>query len=446
MIEFETKQKASPNARIGKLTVDGIELETPVYLPTLMRKSDPEKVVEAANYLKKQGNNLDNIGGFITEVHNVDILGDKNSSTQKDLDGNDTIDSLHDLDNLLIIDPNTDRMFYSYYRDEFLDIKEDLPDGAVNILLEMEKEKEDREINRPRKAYKQLKQNIQDSRSTFSLSFLKLQNQNDCNLFLPPYVPIHRKSMRSGNNERSDLEENITLFKISRQLSERLYDKPLVPVLPVKTDIIKAYDDTDGSNNEPPREWKEIFEQYKELDPDFLFLKVTNLDLEPGKLEKRNLEGVFYFFKLLREKLDIPVFFLGMDEFAYILMSQGLDGYTHPIYDQPYRTSPAIDEDDRPDDINYNRKFLVPRKWKLEKFDQLDNLGCRCPFCLPYEDEDPADIGLGDQDDLRRKHWIWLRDEELDELKEAIRKDQVRPGLESICNDSEWKKNLSIFI
>jgi len=442
MIDYQIRNTAAPSARLGELSINGKTVETPTYFPTLTRVTDPEKVTGAVQVLDEQGEPLlPYTGGFIVESHLApSLLDDIDRHTQTDLNGEPQYSNLYSvidhLEKCLIIDPNTDRLLYSKYRDNIADIKDHLPDEFLTVADALDNDTETDLEMRHEEAYPYLQERV--SRPNFVENLLNLQTRYDPDLFLQPYYPI------GLDTYDQDLEENIDLYRVTSSLADRLYDRPTAPVLPVKKSILGADAEQENGRRQPPQAWLDIIHTYRELDPDILFLKATNVETDPDKLHKTDSEGIFNFFRVFRRFTDMPTFFLGLDEFSYILMAQGLDGYSHPFYTSPYRK--PMRPGNNMENISHHRKFLVPRKWGWEKFDQLDDLGCNCTFCEPYNGTDPSEIDFSDQDQLRMRHWLWLRDEELRELNEAIINDEVRPGLRSICKDSEWKKNFTMFL
>lgn len=444
MVNFQVANTAAPRARSGELAINGKTVNTPTYFATLTRVTEPDQVTGAVQVLDEQGEPpLPNTGGFVVESHLApDILGGIDRTAQTDLNGQRQFSNLYAvidiLEKCLLIDPNTDRLLYSNYRGQLDPIRDFLPDPFTTTADALNGEEDvDLDISHE-EAYPYIQDNV--SRPNMVENMLNLQAEFDADLFLAPYYPIELDSY-----ER-DVEENIELYRVTKSLADRLYDRPVAPVLPVKTSVIGADAEQENGQRQPPQAWLDIIHAYRNLDSEVLFLKTTNVETDPDKLHKTDSEGIFHFFRQLRGFTDMPTFFLGLDEFSYILMTRGLDGYSHPVYNSPYRKPMQPGDNIDHDNISQHRKFLVPRKWGWEKFDQLDSLGCNCPFCQPFNDTDPIDIEFGDQDRLRMRHWLWLRDEEIRELNDAITKDEVRPGLRSICNDSEWKKNFTMFL
>jgi hypothetical protein len=441
MIEYQVNDTAAPSARLGSLSISGKDIDTPTYFPTMTRVSDPEQVTGAVEVLDGQGGPpLPNTGGFIVESHLAPtVLDGMDRSTQANLNGELQYTNFYSvidlLDKCLIIDPNTDRLLYSKYRNNIGDIADHLPDEFLAVADALEADDDEEGSLRHEEAYPRLRETV--SRPNLVENMLGLQAEYGPDLFLPPYYPIGLDSYEK------DLEENVEMFRVANSLADRLYDRPVAAVLPVKKSILGVDADQANGQRQPPQVWLDIIHTYRELDTDLLFLKATNVDTDPDELHKTDSEGMFNFFRVFRRFTDMPTFFLGLDEFAYILMAQGLDGYSHPLYNSPYRKPMRPGNNNN---ASHHRRFIVPRKWGWEKFDQMDSLGCNGPFCEPYNDTDPSDIEFSDQDQLRRRHWLWLRDEELDQMYEAIVNDEVRPGLQSICQDSEWKKNFTKFL
>lgn len=457
-------QYARPNARLGELSANGKTIEIPSHLVSLRKPSDIETTLETINHLTSIGESpaLPNTGGFVVELQSAKkLLSDQISEyygpgeqvSLNDQEGwTDLYSAIRDLNKLLVVDPNTDRIFYSNYRDEFQEVP-GLPDGFSHAI-EKRLDDDDDEITGPTSGYKYLR----DSpwRSILCEAILSNQWALNADFLIPPYYPIEKSTIGSG--ERQDIwgpdhreegaidtiPENMQLFNLAQELAARLYDRPLSAVIPLKTDILRESPNKGPDGLEPPEIWIDIMEEYSNVECEAYFIKATNASIEPGTLKKAECDGIVNFVKLFRkEYTDKPILFLGIDELAYVLMAHGLDVYSHPIYDSPYEKGAFYNEEARPDpaDINYHRKFFVPRSGVLKKFDELENLGCDCPFCEPFRDVDPASIRKGKQDDLRKKHWLWVKDESIRQLKDSIRGDRVRPALRDFFTDSDWEKN-----
>lgn len=437
MFDYRIREIAAPDARIAELTLSGKTISTPTHFATLTRQSEPDRIANTFQRLNEEGEPLlPHTGGFVVESQNVsEILESDQDHTQAVLGGNNFTDFktlVDDIDRILVVEPNTDRLLYWNYRQKIDSLTDHLPPEFQEAARRLDLDEEDSEHLKLEEAYPLLRKSV--SQQEFVEGIVQLQIDNDADIVLPPYFPI------GAEDYEDTLETNISLFNLAQEAT----DMPVAPVIPLKTSVLGMDGENENGRIHGAQEWIDIIQSYRELDPHLLFIKATNSRIDPNTLDKTESEGTYNFFSLLRRFTNIPAFFLGIDEFAYILMQDGLDGYSHPLYDTPYRAPVTNGED--ANNHSPHRKFIVPRGWGWEKFDQLDSLGCNCPFCEEFSDVDPADIELSDQDDLRNSHWLWLKDEELEEISEAIQNDELRPGLKSICNDSEWKKNLATFL
>jgi len=437
MFDYRISDIAVPDARVGELTLNGKTNPTPTHFSTLTRPSEPDRILETFRELDEEDEPLlPHIGGFVVESHMAPaILDAENQHTQSVLGGNNftSFDALlDDLGRFLLIDPNTDRLLYWLYRQQLDEISEYLPTEFTDVVELLELDENDTDHLEFEEAYPRLREQMPPEELVTGI--IDLQEEYDADLIFSPYIPIGLESYEE------DLNFNLELYWTAQQM----IDKPVAPVIPLKTSVLGADAENDNGRIHGAEEWIEIIQSYRELDPIMLFLKATNARTDPDTLHKTDSEGIYQFFDLLRRFTNLPAFFLGLDEFSYILMQDGLDGYSHPIYKNPYRM--PVSNGNGANNHSSSRKFIVPRRWGWEKFDQLNDLGCNCVFCQEYNHQDPAEIELSDQDALRTSHWLWLKDEELREINEAIEKDQVRPGLQSICHDSEWKKNFTTFL
>lgn len=437
MIEFDMRETAAPRARTGELTIKDKSNRTPMYLANLIRKSDRKNLVRTINQLNRKNEALlPNVGGVLVESQLApEVLGGLEDVTQIDLTGEEkdftNLRSVLDkLGRYLIIDPNTDRLFYSNYRENMTAIRQHLPNEVLSICQDLNDD-ENEDVDH-RVAYNRFRENVVSGELVQQM--LNLQNKFGADIHLSPYYAIGHETLAD------DLDQNINLIKIANELSD---EAGTVCVIAVRKSVLSLEYTRENGQLHPPEEWIEIINKYRELNPDLIFLKATNVETDPDKLDKTDSEGIFDFFELLKRFMNVPTIFIGLDEFAYILMAQGLDGFTHPLYKNPYRQPKRGNTNNGAN----HRKFLIPRKWEWEKFDKLESLGCNGPFCNEFNGTThPSDIDLPDQDELRKSHWFWLRDEQLSQISEAIAKDEIRPGLVDMCSDSEWKKNLTRFL
>lgn len=364
-----------------------------------------------------------------------DVLSGFHDHTQTVLEGTnltrfDTL--LDDLDRVLIVEPNTDRLLYWTYRNELEEIEEYLPPEFIEMTKRLKLDDDESESIDVEEAYPDLREKI--SIQEFAEGMIQLQEDFNADVCLAPYFPIELKTYSE------DLDINIELYNKANELT----DLPVEPVIPLKTSVLGADAGNTGGRLHSPQEWIDIIQGYRELDPDIFYIKATNSEFDPDTLHKTDNQGIYQFFNLLRRFSNRPAFFLGLDELAYILTQDGLDGYSRPLYKNPYRMPKT--NGNGGGNHSHHRKMLLARDWSWEKFDQISDLGCNCFFCQEYQGVEPQNIELPDQDDLRISHWLALRDEEMAEIREAIENDEVRPGLQSICNDSEWRKNFTTFI
>lgn len=437
MFDFSIKDIAAPNARVANLNLNGKQNQTPTYYPTLTRKTEPDRVLETFQELDEAGGELlPRIGGFVVESQDApDVLNDFQEPRQAVLGGNNFSNFaslLEDLSRVLVIEPNIDRLLYWAYRQDIDAIAEYLPPSIEEVDRLLSLDDNHPEAIGFQDAYDLVRENMDIEE--FATRMVELQEDFEADVVLAPYIPLKADSVEE------DLATNINLYKKAKDLSE----KPVEPVIPLKKSVIGADADNTNGRIHSPQIWIDIIQEYRKLEPDILYLKATNAEFDPDTLHKTDNQGIYQFFSLLRRYTNRPTFFLGLDELAYILTQDGLDGYSRPLYKNPYRM--PITNGDGGNQATPHRKFLLPRDWSWVKFDQINNLGCNCHFCNQFQGIAPQEIELADQDSLRMSHWLWLRDEEMDEIHEAIAKDEVRPGLQSICEDSEWKKNFTTFI
>lgn len=439
MINFEFNQQAAPQARSGRFSFGNGWARSPMYFANLISRDDRENLVDTINTLVRRGEPLlPHLGGAIIESQNAPgVLAGDREVIQRDLEGDEIDfttfwDVLDNLNRNLVIDPNTDRLLFSIYREDVEAIREYLPNQLVEISRDLNIEDSDLEYA---DANNQLKNEI--SGDDLSRGMIQIQRDFESDLRIPPYFSIDAESFDR------DLHQNVNLVEATSNLLSGDEGNDLAPVIPLRRSILTLEPTREGDRLEPPQEWIDIVNAYRDLNPELLFIKATNVEMNPDVLDKAESDGFINFFTMLRRFTATPTIFLGMDEFAYILMAHGLDGYTHPLYNSPYRTPKRGGGNGGPN----HRNFLIRRELGYEKFDQIDSLGCNGPFCQRFNGNiHPSEIDLADQDTLRKCHWYWVRNQELGEVWDAIQEDTMRPGLHSLFSDSSWKKNLTQYV
>lgn len=392
MIEFEFNQQAAPQARSGRFTFGNGWARLPTHFPNLTSRFEREMLVDTINTLLRNGEPLlPHLGGVVVESQHVpEVLDGTQGVTQRDLSGDDIDfttfwDVLDILKRNLVIDPNTDRILYSMYRGNIESIREYLPRSVVDLARDLNVEESD--INH-QGAYEHFKNGI--ASDELVRGNLNLQREHDSHLRIPPYYSIDAETLQE------DINQNINMFKIMENLLDDGEIGRIAPVIPIRGSVLTLEPTREGDRLVPPQEWLDIINAYRELEPDLIFIKATNVEMDPNILNKSDSDGIFGFFTLLRRFTSTPTFFLGLDEFSYILNAHGLDGCSHPLYKSPYRTPKRGGSNG-----TNHRNFLIRRELGRVKFDQLDSLGCNGPFCRGYNGEiHPSDIPLPEQDQL----------------------------------------------
>lgn len=439
MTEFVFNTRASPRARSGKFSFQRGWTRAPTFFANLIEKTDRTHLVATINDLAEQGEPLlPYLGGVVVESQRAPVvLEGLEDVTQTELNGDQKdfttlFDVLSNLNRNLVIDPNTDRLLFSTYRNEIKPIRDYLPQEILPTLAELDRGEPDIDYD---EAYSIFKEEV--SSGDLVDRSLQLQADYHSDLRIPPYYSIDADTLEE------DLSQNINLIKITEDVVSEEYSEFVAPVIPLRRSVFAQKHEREGEHLKPPEEWSKIVRKYRQLDPDLLFVKATNVEMNPKQLDQTETDGIFDFFNLLRRNTGVPIIFLGLDEFAYTLMAHGLDGFSKPLYSSPYRSPKRGGATEGPN----HRNFLIRRKLGWKTFDQLDSLGCHGPFCREYNGEvRPSDISLSDQDTLRRKHWFYVRNQEVKEVYDAIQKDDIRPGLASLYSDSAWKKNLTRYL
>lgn len=437
-MKIEVKDLKSHEQKSRETTVNLIDdgklikcFKNPTYFPTVDRVGDMRDIIDAKVKLEQMGDkNLPHINGLVIEAHRIPIiLTDQLKLTKqmrltkrsKGQDFKDFYEYINEYDLFFFIDPNLDRIdISSTYGKWFLRLHENFGPSKnffTNEIIE-------KMING---------QNVDPKlflNPDFITRVLRLQKKYKADIFLPPYSSINLRTFSK------DLSINLELFSSAEQINKFVFqnEKPLIPVMCLHTNIFKAKKNKSGKRSE----WSKLIESFEKIESNIIILKITNFDiLSPSE----NYKGILSFFRELKDSTNKIIIFLNMNEFAYILIREGLDIYSSRMsrsgMDIPKR---GIEPPPR-----YG-KYYVPRKMILVNFDEIEELPCSCPFCDPYSNGKHKSLSESDWNSLRIYHFVYLKNEELGMLNREMKKKCMRVALRDIFADSEIWKNFTEFI
>lgn len=459
-------KKYMPKARVRNIQIGKKTFNTFSFFPTLKRT--PRLLIETFDTLKKHGFTevLPNIGGFIVESQDIpNVLLKKRKSSDvkktqrtlrgkkifvpdmkdKDMKDVDFYNFLSSYSKILFIDPDLDKVTYYAYKNKFKNnLNGYLPKDVLQSLDELKIEPK-MHISEQEKQRNTVFDTIFENRVDLVQKFANLQIELDTDAFISPYIPISLQNISTDKRKDKDdsVDKNTKIHKIMKEIT--FEKKDVFPVICLRSDILREKIMKTKTQKEYPKSWIRILDSYSKLNAPCYGLKIVDFHTDTDSIKKKNYEGLFEFFKYLRARIkDKPIFLLNMNEFAYILYSEGLDFFSHPIYKKvPETTGRGGKKGEKP---KIERDYYIPRKMTYDKIESLTELKCNCPFCSPFHDFDPKKLPIRLKDRIRYKHFLWCKNEEIKEILIETVKNSLDVALLDIFKDSDWLKNLIKFL
>jgi len=406
--------------------------KTPAYFPTIARYGDLRDIMDAKVRLEQMGvpDNLPYIKGVVIEAHSIPTVLTKQLQLTQQMrlwsrDKGDGFanfyDYLHEYGLVFVVDPNLDRIQIAQtYGKDFQRLNQE--------YAELGKEFFTKDI-----LNRMTKHEPIDARLFLNPDFItrviKLQHRYMADVILPPYAEINLRTFTS------DLATNLELFAATSQINKYIFknEKPVIPVICLHNNVFKAKSGPTGR-----KEWDALIDAFVKLDADMIILKITNFNTSS---KDESYREIFSFFKQLRAATTKPILFLNINEFAYVLLREGLDIYASRMsrsgMDVPIK---PLERPPR------HGKYYVPRKMELKKFEDIKELPCDCPFCTVYPKGAHRGLSANDWNSIRIYHFVYTKDKELELLMAEMKKNSLRAALRDIYADSENWKNFTEFI
>lgn len=465
-MKIVSDKKYVPKAHIRKIQIGKKEFDTFSFFPTLKRA--PKLLTETFDTLKKHGFTevLPHIGGFIVEsqdIPNVILKKTKTSDENKkqrtlrgkklfidnmknkDMKNMSFYDFLSSYSKLLLIDPNLDKITYASYRSKFIDnLSGYFPKEVLQSLEGFKIRPGMRDSERERHK-DTVFDTIYSNRVDLVQKFANLQIDLEADAFISPYIPISFQNINTDvrKDKEDSVDKNIKIHTIMKEIT--FEKKDVFPVICLRRNILKETVKNVKNKKEYPKSWVRILDEYNKLDSNCYGLKIVDFNTDNNSIDKKNYEGLFEFYKYLRTRIvDKPVFLLNMNEFSYILYSEGLDFFSHPIYKKVPETRGGIGEKGKKPETD--RYYYLPRKMTYEKIGSLSELKCNCPFCSPFSDFVPKELNISLKDKIRYKHFLWCKNYEVKEILAETKKNALDVALGDMFKDSDWLKNLIKFL
>ena len=377
-------------SRVLKLEIDGIELNTPNWMPMIKRVRDVELFQSALNITP-----LDNIGGVVFEAeiagrYYLNHLKEKKQIKSSLIRNAKTKfekfrENMRKNNKIILIDPNTNYLCrnaetkkgYLIYLEKYLSPK------IKDILSKMIKKGN-------KSSSREQNENLIEEMKSLIEPIIKFQRDFGVNIFIAPYHEIESKYITNIINK------NENYYKTTNNLLNRVYnvkEKLAIPVICLTKNFLNLRSNTYNI----PEEWNVVIKKYKEFNAPAYAFKIHYY--RPYEFNARKSKQLLKFFRVFKEKIpNKPLIFIGMDEFAYILIYYGLDMFSLPMCKSIYtikQSSPKPLSTEERDGKYYNHEKLI----KISKSEIGKFLTCSCPFCKSWRK-----VPLND---IKRKDWTY---------------------------------------
>jgi hypothetical protein len=422
-------------SRIVVIESNGKIVNLPSYFPQITRQNDMVQLIEAMKKLEKmKKSKMPSIGGIVTEANTIPKVIKNNLSLVRQTrlvnlprkngeDFSSYYEFFKEYAILFLIDPNLDRIdMSSNYSDSFLKLGNDfLTTEIINHI------KSGKSIG-----IDKLLQNIDAVRR-----ILGFQSHYKADELIAPYISINAKSWQTN------IESNTNLYTITLDVWKKFfpkYDKP-IPVICLDKNVFNI-----ASESNRMKMWESILDAYKELNVPVYIIKISDFDTS-NKNEKYDI--ILEFFRFFKSRIQVPIILVNMNEFAYVLMREGMDAYSTRMSRRTNIDIPiAAQFTDEEREENKHGQYYIPRKMKLVKRIVINKipLPCNCPFCSLYPNILVKKIPDDEWRDLRIYHYLWIKNDELRMLIEDLKKNSLRAALQSMFADSDGWKNFVDFV
>lgn len=413
-------------------------IKEPFYLPQIARKNDVAKILDTIIHLEKAGRKkiLPNIRGMLMEADSTHDIMDKHlkltyqSQLFERIKGSQFLsfyNYLKDYEMHFFIDPNLDRLdLRPIYQRRFVSLgTEFFTQKLLDLLKNGDVPSSDKLDN-----------------MDFVRRVLEFQIKYKASVLIAPYTAVDIGSV--DDDTRINLSMYSAAVDITYKLLKKRYPSPPIPVISIKKNMLIAKD-----NKGKVAKWDSLLELLEDMQSSvtntfgqgltfpFIFLKISNFNT----LSKdENYENILKFFRYM-QSFKKPILFLNMNEFAYMLFGEGLVGYSTRMsrggMDIPAGRN--LPEEAR----TVFGKYYVPRKMALVLKDKLHKLPCNCLFCAPYKKTLVKNMkNVEEWNSLRIYHYLWIKNEELKEIINEMKKSSLRAALQSMFADSNWKNFL----
>jgi len=356
------------------------------YLPKVINQLDLDTVMN----ILLNGHNLPHISGIVIDIRRV--ISFRDTMKQAVIKQGKSISKkavLEKNEKMIIIDPTTNYIrkipIRNFMRDK-KGLRNELPQDVVAYLDQTERSGFDKDA-----FITNCKRWIDNAR--FTETIMDIQHTSYADILLAPYFPIYK----SHYNDM--LEVNLELARQGLNHAKRVRKQEFGIVICIDKLLLKDLDKLEL-----------LFFKYKEIEADCYFLKLDNFN---SNSKDENYENIREFFKIAKRILGDNVFFLDMNEFAFILSIDGIKSFSCPMY-----ISTAIIIAEEPPELREG-KYIHPENMKRLTKGKIRYLPCPCEYCSPYADRRASTIESKVWHKLRREHWIWWFNEEIKKILDA---------------------------
>lgn len=412
------------NSRILEIELNKKKVETPSYFPQIARIADARDFLNAIVILERgKEKPMNRIGGVIMEAHSTPKIMDKDLQLLRQVklfkrQNGSSFSSFYDMlkekSAVFLIDPNLDR--FNLYKKDFKKVDD----------------KFDRKLFTPEiRELLQNEGNLKDTRVLRNLEFvrrmLQFQKHYRADDLIAPYIAVDLQ------NFDETLETNKDLYERSLDARDKFFnefDRPIATIC-IRKNMLKI------ANVKKEEMLDRLLGVYANLNADMYFFKISDF-MTQSKDEE--YDKILELFKKIKEKINKPIVFLNMNVFAYVLLREGLDGYSSRFgrsssMDIPMkvtRTKEQIEE-------TMSGYYYRPEKMRFVKKCDLKTLPCSCPFCIQYDGKNVSDIPDEEWKSLRLHHYLWVKNSEMEQLVMELKKNSLRAAIRDVfARSSEW--------
>lgn len=406
LVKIKENQRTN-QTRICEIKINNKTIITPTYIMNIRKDWELDLVCDS-NVLKY--NNINVVLYRLWEAYNVRKLREARNR-QRTLFGNYVDENYRFLkqNKLILIDPATEYFYFSRNKDNLRLIQ-----GTPIFLKEFIQ-------NCNRENHSKFWRSLITGKNRINRTalidwYVKQQLQNGADIIIPPSPLIDGK-------DESLIEYSWNINKLTKSISEIVYKKPssiywLLNFPIFKSDeqiekiIEKLYlDESDGDNHLS--------------DIKITFIKIKNYDFNSNFIERDNLKKFLNEINKIQNLTEKSFFFLDSTDFlGLVTIVKGADGFSEPL-------DCNVREYYGSNSSNMKGRYYHPEIGTMIPFDNVkkilknnqDHLPCHCESCNLVNSQNIDNI---DWNKIRRLHLLYIRNEQIQEIKDAIKNNSIR--------------------